>query len=150
MKRSWSLAKLETEHVFRGSVDKVFSAIGKYDLYPDYLPGVTKIEVLPAKATGSRCQVRYELNLIKKFYYVLDMFEEAPNRIWWKLDDSNLMKQNDGSWEFTKKSADATKARYTLDVKFKGLVPSSITDQIAKANLPAMLTGFQKLIDDNS
>ncbi len=141
------MAKVETEHVFRGSVEKVFNGIRKYEAYPDYLPGVTKIEVLPPKAKGSTCQVRYEINLIKKFYYVINMFEEAPNRMWWNLDDSNLMKQNDGSWDFTKKTADSTKALYTLDVKFKGLVPSAITDQIAKANLPAMLAGFQKMID---
>jgi len=143
------LAKVEIEQNFRGTIESVFKTIGKYDLYPDYLPGVTSIEVLPAKAKGSVCQVKYEINLIKTFHYTLDMFVTEPNKICWNLADSNLMKQNDGSWEFSSKGGDSTKAKYTLEVKFKGLVPSAITDQIAKANLPAMMAGFQKMIDEH-
>ncbi len=143
------MAKVETEHLFQGTIERVFAGIRNYQAYPDYLPGVTHIEVLPPKAPGSSAQVRYELNIIKKFYYVLDMFEEKPKRIWWTLNDSNLMKTNDGSWEFSVKDPETTRAKYALDIRFKGLVPGSITDSIAKANLPAMLAGFQKMIDAN-
>ena len=144
------MAKVETEHLFRGTQEKVFAGIRNYQAYPDHLPGVTHIEVLPAKAPGSSAQVRYELNIIKKFFYVLDMFEEAPNKIHWSLAESNLMKINNGSWQLDAKDTSTTKAIYSLDVKFKGLVPGSITDSIAKANLPAMMTGFQKIIDAQS
>jgi len=144
------VAKLETEHVFEGDVQKVFAGISQYSLYPEYLPAVTKVEVLKPRIAGSTCQVRYELNLIKKFYYVLDMFEQAPNKIWWELDESNIMKANTGSWNLEEKGKDKTKAVYTLDVKFRGLVPSKITDQIAKANLSQMLSGFQKMINDHA
>jgi ribosome-associated toxin RatA of RatAB toxin-antitoxin module len=144
------LAKLETEHVFNKEIEKVFAGIGQFDKYPQYLPGVTDIKVLPAKIDGSFCQVQYDLNIIKKFYYVLNMFEEKPNRIWWNLDSSNLMKVNDGSWDLTALDDSRTKAVYSLDIKFKGLVPSKITDTVAKANLPAMFEGFSKLISDHT
>ena len=65
------MAALETEHTFEGSLEKVFGAIGQYSKYPQYIPGVTKIEVLPAKVKGSKCQVRYELNIIKTFFLVI-------------------------------------------------------------------------------
>lgn len=142
------MAKLETEHIFKSSVKEAFEGIRQYQKYPEYLPGVTKIEILPAKAKGSTCQVRYEINIIKKFYYVLDMFEDEPGRLWWSLDDSNLMKTNDGEWLLTEKDSGLTKARYSLDIKFRGLVPSAVTDKVAQANLPSMLAGFQRLIDD--
>jgi ribosome-associated toxin RatA of RatAB toxin-antitoxin module len=142
------LAKLETEHVFTGSIDQVFQGIVQYPKYPQYLPGVTDIEILPADKPGSSCQVRYELNIIKTFYYVLDMYEESPSRVWWQLADSNVMKENNGSWTLSKKGKDKTAAVYTLDIKFKGLVPSTITSKVAKANIPGMLEGFQKLIDE--
>ena len=142
------MAKLETEHIFRGGVADVFEGIRQYEKYPDYLPGVTKVKILEAKAPGSTCQVRYEINIIKKFFYVLNMFEDKPGRIWWNLDDSNLMKANDGEWTLTAKDKGRTKAKYALEVKFRGLVPSAITDKVAQANLPAMLTGFQKIIDE--
>ena len=141
------MASLETHHTFDGTPDKVFAAIRKFDKYPEYIPGVTKIEVLPAKLKGSSCQVRYELNIIKTFYYVLDMFEEAPGKIWWTLSDSNIMKVSNGAWELKAGSPGQTKAVYRLEVKFKGLIPSTITDQVAKANIPGMMSGFQKLIN---
>lgn len=146
------MASLETETTFDGPIDSVFEAIRKYNKYPEYLPGVTKIDVLPAKEKGSVCQVRYELNIVKTFYYTLNMFEEGPKKIWWTLDESNILKSNNGSWSFKSKSKekDKTHASYKLDIRFKGLIPSAITDQVAKANLPLMMTGFQKLINDSA
>ena len=105
------MAKLETDHIFRGSVAETFEGIRQYERYPDYLPGVTKVKLLEPKAPGSTCQVRYEINIIKKFYYVLNMFEDKPGRIWWSLDDSNLMKGNDGEWELSAKDQDRKSTR---------------------------------------
>lgn len=144
------MAELETTHVFDGDIQHVFKAIGQFEQYPRYLPGVTAVQVLPPKAPGAKCQVRYELNIVKTFFYTLEMFEEGPGKIWWNLTDSNLMKQNDGSWNFETAGEGKTKATYKLDIRFKGLVPSMITDQIAKANLPLMFAGFQKLIKDQT
>ncbi len=143
------MAKLETEHTFNGTVAKVFSGLQQYNQYPEYLPGVTGIKVLPAKVKDSCCQVRYELKIIKEFYYVLNMFEEGPNKIWWDLDESNIMNANSGSWKLKERGKGQTKAVYTLDIKLKGLVPRAITDRVAEANLPGMLAGFQKLIDEH-
>ncbi len=143
------MAELTTEQVFNGDIAKVFHGIGQYARYPEFLPGVTGIKVLPPQAAGSVCQVTYELKLIKSFYYTLDMFEENPSRIWWNLAASNLMKRSNGSWLLSPAGAGKTKAVYTLDIGFSGLVPSKIVDQITKANLSGMMIGFQKLIDSS-
>jgi ribosome-associated toxin RatA of RatAB toxin-antitoxin module len=144
------VAELTTEHTFEGAPAEVFAGIHQYARYPDYLPGVTKIEILPAKKPNSVCQVRYDLKLIKTFFYTLNMFEENPKRIWWDLHESNIMKQSNGGWTLTPAGAakDQTKAVYALDIVFKGLVPQAIVDQITKANLPGMMKGFQQLIKD--
>ena len=142
------MAAIEIEQIFQGSRDLVFDAIRRYDLYPKYLPGVQKVEILSGQKPGVSQQVRYELNIIKTFYYVLNMRESSPSTIEWDLDDSNIMKANSGSWTFTAAGKNKTAAIYRLDVKFKGLVPSMITDKIAAANLPMMMAGFQKLIID--
>lgn len=142
------MAELTTEHTFDGDVTTVFDGIRQYAKYPDFLPGVTKVDVLPAKKKGSVCQVRYELKLIKTFFYTLNMFEKTPNRIWWDLDDSNIMKHSNGSWTL-KDLGSKTNASYSLDIAFSGLVPQRIVDQITKANLPLMMKGFQKLIIDH-
>lgn len=143
------MAEISKEQVFTGKSEDVFAGIRKYEKYPDYLPGVTAIKVLPAKKPGSTCQVRYELKLIKSFFYTLNMFEKAPNKIWWDMDDSNIMKYSNGAWTLTDKGDGTTHAVYTLDVGFSGFVPQKIVDQIAKANLELMMKGFQRLIDDS-
>jgi ribosome-associated toxin RatA of RatAB toxin-antitoxin module len=142
------MAELETSHVFNGNINKVFEGIGQFARYPEFIPGVTGIKILPPPpGSSAKCLVRYELNIVKTFFYTIEMFEESPQKIWWTMTESNLMKKNDGSWTLTAQGKDKTAAVYKLDVSFKGLVPSMITDQIAKANLPGMFDGFQKLID---
>jgi ribosome-associated toxin RatA of RatAB toxin-antitoxin module len=144
------VAEISKEQVFNGKCTEVFAGIKKFEKYPDYLPGVTGIKVLPAKKSGSTCQVRYELKLIKSFFYTLNMFEEAPNKIWWDMDESNIMKYSNGSWDLADLGSNKVKAIYKLDVGFSGFVPQKIVDQIAKANLELMMNGFQKLIDDQA
>ena len=145
------MAELTTVEVFDGTTAQVFEGIRQYEKYPEYLPGVTGVDVLPAKKAGSTCQVRYELKLIKSFFYTLNMFEDATAaapRIWWDLADSNIMKQSNGSWAFTDAGDGKTKATYSVDIAFSGFVPQKIVDQITKANLPMMMKGFQRLIID--
>lgn len=142
------MAELTTEQVFDGAIDAVFEGIRQYKKYPEYLPGVTGVEVLKAKKPGSICQVRYDLKLVKTFFYTLNMFEEKPSRIWWDLEDSNIMKHSTGSWKFADAGAGKTKAIYSIDVGFSGFVPQKIVDGITKANLPMMMKGFQKMIID--
>lgn len=144
------MAELTTEFDFEGSLNQVFEGIRQYAKYPQYLTGVTATEVLPAAEKGSICRVRYDLKLLKSFFYTLNMFEESPRRIWWTLEDSNLMKKSNGSWHFAEIDANRTKAVYSLDITFRGLVPSAIVDQVTKANLPGMMKGLQKLIHDHS
>lgn len=141
------MAELEVRHVFKGDLNKVFRALGQFELYPEFIPGVTATTVMPPK-TGSKakCLVKTEVNIVKTFYYTIEIFEDAPNKIWWSLVESNLMKTNNGSWDLSMGANNETTAIYKLDVSFRGLVPSMITDQIARANLPAMFEGFQKLI----
>ncbi len=140
------MAELSTEHVFQGNISDVFRGLKQYALYAKYLPGVTETTILPAKAKGSDCQVRYDLKLIKTFHYTLNMFDDGNHKIWWNLADSNIMKVSNGSWTLTEVDKSHTKAIYTLDVAFSGFVPQKIVDQLTKANLPLMMDGFQKLI----
>ena len=57
------------------------------------------------------------------------------------------MKKNAGSWKLESHKKNKTLAKYTLDVDFKGLVPSPIIKKITESNLPGMFEGFQKLIE---
>ena len=144
------MAALTVDHVFNGTPQQVFAGIKNFAEYPNYLPGVTAIGVLPAVVPGSICQVRYELKIIKTFYYTLNMFEEQPRKLWWTLDSSNIMKKSNGYWELSGRGQGQTAAVYSLDVAFKGLVPQAVIDQVTKANLPSLMSGMQKLVDHQS
>jgi ribosome-associated toxin RatA of RatAB toxin-antitoxin module len=141
------VATVERTHIFNGSVEKVFAGLCRYDKYPEYLPGVTEIAILPSAVAGSTCQVRYDINLIKKFFYILNMWEDSGKKLYWNLAESNLMKLNSGSWVLKPGKKGTTEAAYSLEVKFRGFVPSAVSDRIAQANLPMMFAGFQQLID---
>ncbi len=143
------MAVLTTEHVFAGGLEQVFGGLKDFPQYPQFLPGVSEIAVLPKKKAGSICQVHYTVKLVKTFHYTLDMFEEAPKRLWWSLDSSNLMKKSDGSWTLHDLGEGRTQALYALDVTFSGLVPQKIVDQVTKATLPALMSGMQRLIDSH-
>lgn len=141
------MAQLETKHVFKGTIDQVFAALTDYKEYPNFLPGVTSANIESQDEIKGLQIVRFDLNLIKTFYYVLNMKQRAPDHISWELSDSNLMKANSGEWRLASKGKTQTEATYLLDIKFKLLVPAAITDKVAKANLGNMFQGFQKLIE---
>ena len=136
------------ENEFSGSIKAVFAGLSDYEAYPDYIPGVVNIEVLEPLNSSADVSVRYELNLIKKFHYTLNMYHKGGKEITWDLHDSNLMKRNNGHWKLSAGSKKGTtQAEYSLDLKFKGLVPSAIVKKLTQTSLPAMFDGFQKLID---
>lgn len=141
------MAKLITEHTFHGNITKVFKAISSYDKYIKYLQQVSEIDVMKPTEKGSVCKVAYKINIIKEIFYTLNMYHDEPNKIWWELDESNLMKKNSGSWEFKKRSDNETIAIHTIDVDIKGFVPRSLLDKVSKAQIPAMMESMQKLID---
>lgn len=144
------MSELVVEHIFPGEVAAVFRAIRQYQRYPDYVPGVTAIQVLPPVDKGSTCQVRYDLKLIKSFHYTLNMFEESPTKIWWNLAESNLMKRSSGSWTLAPLEGKRTRAVYTLDVGFSTFIPQKVVDQLTKANIPLLMSGMERLIRDVS
>lgn len=140
------MTEVHTEATFEGSLHQVFEGVKSYADYPEFVPGVMKTEVLPPKVEGSSCQVRYEINVVKKFHYVLNMFEESPHTISWTLADSNIMKSNSGRWSFKEEDSGSVHADYQVEATFRGLVPKKLTDQVAKASIPGLIQGIQKLI----
>jgi len=140
------MAVVYKEHIFEGNLDECFRGITGYLSYPEYIPGVIKVEVIKPRSPKAAIGLRYELNIVKTFFYELDMFHVENKEISWELVDSNLMKKNKGSWILEAQKKGSTLAKYQLDVDFKGLVPSPIIKKITESNLPAMFEGFQTLI----
>jgi ribosome-associated toxin RatA of RatAB toxin-antitoxin module len=141
------MAKVTKEHLFTGTQTACFKALTNYERYPEYIPGVLKVEIVPSQDPEAAVCLKYELNIVKTFFYILEMYHKEGEEIRWKLVDSNLMKVNDGKWALSSGGKGKTKAQYSLDVEFKGFVPSMIVKKVTESSLPAMFEGFQKLID---
>lgn len=144
------MATISREHQFDGSPADCYAGIISYEKYPDYLPGVVKIERIKPHSAKAAVGLRYELNLIKTFYYILDMYHKENTEVKWQLVDSNLMTKNSGLWLLKPAGKGKTNATYQLEVDFKGLVPSAIIKKITESSMPGMIDGFQRLIHDQS
>lgn len=142
------MASLTTVRIFQGNPLEVFKGIRRFDQYPKYLPMVSEISIDPPVAPKSTALVTFKINIVKTFYYSINVFESPPERMWWELQESNLMKKSNGSWLLVAHGAKETKATYTLDIAFKGLIPQMMIDKVTQSSLEPMMDGFQKLIDE--
>ena len=57
------------------------------------------------------------------------------------------MSKNNGYWAFKDLGENSVEATYHLDIKFKGLVPSSIATKMTETQIPKLFEQMQALID---
>ena len=121
-------------------IEKIFDVIVDYAYYPKLLGEVDSVEIIEQNETSAL--VKYNLQLIKTFSYVLRLEHERPHRVTWQLDSGDFFKSNNGSWTLTKEGDDRTKIDYEIDINFKIFAPKMITEKIVAHNLPKMMQAF--------
>jgi ribosome-associated toxin RatA of RatAB toxin-antitoxin module len=126
---------------FNCSIEDAYKVISDFASYPEFVDGVDEIVIL--KETKTTITAQYQLNLIKKFTYVIKVKKSAPKKISWELESGDIFKKNSGSWSF-KESDGGVLADYTLDVDFKLFVPKMVIKKIMATTLPSMLKSFKK------
>lgn len=133
------MAKATKTEVYDISIDKLYEVITDYASYPDYVDGVSAIDVLSEDETSA--QVEYCLNLIKKFKYIINMKQTRPTNVSWSFDSGDIFKLNEGSWELEDLGDEGTRVTYSLEITIKGFMPGSkmIIDKLTKTNLPVMM-----------
>ena len=142
------MAELTAEHVFNAPFPQVAQAIRSFEKFPKYLPGVTAVQVLAPGKAGTSARVRFEMKLVKTFFYTIHVYDDGPTRLRWELAESNFLKKVIGSWDLVDLGPGKTKGVYTLDVGFPALVPQMVVDQVTKANLPLLFRGYESLARD--
>lgn len=138
--------------VFNAPMEKVYGVISDYANYPQFVPKSKSAKVL--KKTGDVSTVQFEISLgPKDLKYTLDMKEERPNKLTWKLVEGEMMKANEGGWVLEDAGEGKTKATYTAAVEV-GSVPlllkavvNPILNALVDADLPNMLEAFRKRIE---
>ena len=137
------MASAEIQDVLPVDKDKFFTAITRYEDYPQFLDGCTKTQV-ERKGPG-QARVTYHVTMMKDVVYTLDIREDqAAGVVEWTLVDSDTFKKNSGRWELKTVGPGKTNVKYALDVEFKIPVPGFILNRLVKGSLPAMIKSFEK------
>jgi coenzyme Q-binding protein COQ10 len=133
------MASVERTEIFDAPIDKVYGVIVDYAKYPEFVAGVDEIEILENNDEGAK--VKYSLNLIKKFSYIIKMTHEKPSKVSWVLESGDIFKTNTGSWEL-KDLGDKTEVTYKVELDFKVMAPKMIVNKVVSGNFPAMMKAY--------
>lgn len=140
------MASAETTEVFNCSQEEFFKIISDYEKYSDFLTEVKSCKVVDTK--GNKKLVEFSVSVIKSFSYRLWMTEEAPNKISWVFDSGDIFKLSNGIWELSDAGDGKVQAKYAVEAKFKGFVPSPIAKGLVSVNLPNMINSYHKRIKE--
>ncbi len=136
------MAKATRTEIFQAPIDRVYSVILDYRSYPEFVDGVSTVNVLDESDSGAR--VEYGLNLIKKFKYILKLTHKAPESISWEFESGDIFKVNNGSWQLRDMGDGTTEVTYSLEIEVKGFVPKAIVNGLTQKNLPAMMSSYHQ------
>jgi ribosome-associated toxin RatA of RatAB toxin-antitoxin module len=137
------MAQAEHRETLSVPKDKLFAAITRYEDYPQFVEGCTKVEV-QRKGPG-QARVTYHVSMMKDIVYTLDHREDAAaGVVEWSLVDSDAIKQNTGRWTLKDAGAGKTDATYNIEIDFKFPVPGFILNRLVKGSLPSMVKSFAK------
>ena len=140
------MASAETTEVFNCTKDEFFKIVSDYEKYPEFLTEVKECKVVDEK--DGKKLVEFSVSVIKNFSYRLWMTETAPDKITWVFDSGDIFKLSNGSWELNEVDGDKVEAKYAVEAKFKGFVPSPIAKGLVSVNLPNMINSYHKRIKE--
>ena len=137
------MAKAKITETFDCTCEEFFKIISDYESYPVFLPEVKQVRVV--KKSKNKKLVEFSISVIKSATYQLWMKEEGPYKITWFLDSGDLFKVSSGSWILEDKKT-KTKATYSVDIEFKGFMPSAIAKGLVSLNLPNMMSSYKERV----
>ena len=124
------------------SAEKIYKVLTDYESYPDFMDGVKKVSEL--SRDGSTAVVEYNLNIIKKFSYTIDITEVENSSVSWTFKSGDLFNKNIGSWTLKDNGDGTTDVTYKLDVDFKVKMPGMISKRLTSSSLPSMMKSVAK------
>ncbi len=136
------MAQAELTQTLSVSKDKLFAAVTRYEDYPQFVEGCTRVEV-ERKGPG-KARVTYHVSMMKDISYTLDHTEDFEKGvITWDLVESDAMRANSGSWEIKDAGSGKCEASYRITIDFKFPVPGFILNRLVKGSLPSMIKSFE-------
>mgnify|MGYP000650324829 CR=1 FL=1 len=140
------MANVVREKEMNVPIGQLYKAITEVENYPKFLSEV--VSAKKVSGTPEKFQVRFEIEVVKRFQYTLEFQSNGKDTITWKLVDSDFFKKNQGSWNLKSSSEKKTAVHYELDVDFGFLVPGFISKKLTEVSLPKMLDAFESRAKD--
>ncbi|MCX6102534.1 MAG: hypothetical protein NT000_04640 [Proteobacteria bacterium] len=122
------MAKVIREKKMAVSQEALFKTITEFEKYPDFLKEVVGAKVV-GKRTPEKIRVQFEIEIVRKFIYILEFSIVSKNEITWKLIESDFFKQNEGRWILNSNGTHETAVHYELEVGVVFLIPSWISNK---------------------
>ncbi len=139
------MASAETTQVFNCSPNEFYAIISDYEKYPEFLNEVKSCQII--RSEPNRKLVEFNVSLIKTFSYSIWMTEEPTKKISWVFASGDIFKTLSGHW-LLEDEAGKTRATYALDASFSLFVPGPIAKGLVNANLPNMMSSYQKRVKE--
>lgn len=133
------MASASRTEVMEASVENVFKVLTDYANYPEFMDGVSAVDIIERE--GNTAKVKYELNVIKTFSYVLNLTEVENESVSWDFDNGDIFSTNSGSWKLEDLGDGTTEVTYSIDleIKIKMMGTGLITKKLLKTSLPSMM-----------
>ena len=145
------MPRIERSFEVAASPESVFEVISDFERYPEFLPEIR--EARSDRSSERSALARFDLFILLHVRYSIEAELSSPHKISWKLNESNVLEVNQGSWEI--ESTDTgSHVRYSVEKNFmrklaaveielKGAVPEAILERLSGNHLDAMIERFR-------
>lgn len=136
------MAKAEKQVEIGCTPEKFYGVITDFERYPEFLSALSAVRVL--SRDGETYRIEQDVDIVKKFKFVLDLTGEPGKRLSWTLVESGLLKKNDGAWILEPAADGRTRATYRLEVEAGRLVPKALVNKLIDHDMERMLAAFKR------
>jgi ribosome-associated toxin RatA of RatAB toxin-antitoxin module len=142
------MANASRTEVMDASVENVYKVLTDYSSYPEFMDGVSSVDII--ESNNGTAKVKYDLNVIKVFSYVLNLTEVENESVSWEFDEGDIFSTNSGSWELKDLGDGTTEVTYNieLEIKIKMMGTGLITKKLLKTSLPSMMKQVEQRAQD--
>lgn len=120
-----------------------------FESYPQWARDVKEARVVERDDEGRAVDVAYRAaGLGRSVRYTLRYdYSEAPERLSWKLVDSDLLRQLDGTYEFTPAAGSTTNATYHLTADLRLPLPGFVKRRAEKMIMSTALESLREAVE---
>lgn len=139
----------ERSIVIGADVGAVMGVIADFPAYPEWVTAAREVTVLDADEHGRARKVRFDLDagVLTDTYVLNYVWADDGTEVSWRLESSELQRDQIGSYRLAQQVPGSTKVTYTLTVDLKIPMISQLKRRAEKAITEAALNDLKKRVE---